>query len=154
MIAAAVTATVVALTAPTAAPPATAGAPFATLAIPSIGLRELVREGVSADVLAAGPGHYPGTSVPGRGGTIALAGHRVTHTRPFLHINELRRGEPIVVTRRSRRYVYRVFAMRIVAPTDVSALRRTRVETLVLTACHPPRTDVRRLVVFAERADS
>jgi sortase A len=153
VIAAAVTATVVALTAPAAAPPA-AGAPFATLAIPSIGLRALVREGVTADVLAGGPGHYPGTSAPGRGGTIALAGHRVTHTRPFLRINELRRGQPIVVTRRSRRYLYRVSAMRIVSPTDVSALRRTHVETLVLTACHPPRTDLRRLVVFAQRDDS
>ena len=27
-------------------------------------------------------------------------------------------------------------------------------ETLALTACHPPRTDVQRLVVFAERADA
>ena len=154
MIAAAVTATVVALTAPAAAPPAAAGAPFATLAIPSIGLRALVREGVTANVLAGGPGHYPGTSAPGRGGTIAFAGHRVTHTRPFLRINELRRGQRIVVTRRSRRYLYRVSAMRIVAPTDVSALRQSRVETLVLTACHPPRTDLRRLVVFAQRDDS
>ena len=37
--------------------------------------------------------------------------------------------------------------MRIVAPTDVWTLRPAPVETLALTACHPPRTDVRRLVV-------
>jgi len=32
--------------------------------------------------------------------------------------------------------------------------RRPAVETLVLTACHPPRTDLRRLVVFASRDDA
>ena len=49
MIAAAITATALALTAP-AAPPA-AGAPFATISIPAIGLNALVREGVSVVAL-------------------------------------------------------------------------------------------------------
>jgi sortase A len=106
-------------------------------------------------VLDRGPGHYPGTSLPGRGGTVGIAGHRVTHTRPFLRINQLRRGERIVLTRLGRRHVYRVFTMRIVAPTQVWPVRRRpSVETLVLTACHPPRTDLRRLVVFAARDTS
>jgi sortase A len=151
VIAVAVTATVFALGAPAPAPPAAAGAPFATLEIPSIGLRALVREGVSTDVLDAGPGHYPGTRAPGRGGKIGIAGHRVSHSRPFLRINELRRGQPIFLTRSSRRYVYRVFAMRVVAPRDDSVLRQTLAETLVLTTCHPPRSDRTRLVVFAWR---
>lgn len=152
MIATAVVASTLALGAPAALP---AGAPVATLAIPSIGLRADVREGVSAEVLARGPGHYPGTKLPGQGGTIGIAGHRVTHTRPFLRINELRRGARVVLTRGSQRHVYRVSTMRIVAPTDVWPVRRKpRIETLVLTACHPPRTDVRRLVVFAVRSPS
>ena len=148
--AAAVTATALALTAPAAQP--AAGASFATISIPAIGLRALVREGVSAKVLDHGPGHYPGTGVPGRGGTIGVAGHRVTHSRPFFRLNELRKGESIVLTRKSKRFVYRVFAMRVVEPTDVWPVRmRRKHETLVLTACHPPTTDLRRLVVFAAR---
>jgi sortase A len=149
VIAETILATALALVAPAA--PA-AGAPVATIEIPSIGLRAVVREGVSADVLARGPGHYPGTSLPGRGGTVGVAGHRVTHTRPFLRVNELRRGARIILTSSTRRHVYRVAAMRIVAPTEVWPVRRQpKVETLVLTACHPPRTDLRRLVVFAVR---
>ena len=106
-------------------------------------------------MLARGPGHYPGTSLPGQGGTIGIAGHRVTHTRPFLRINELCRNALIVLTRGSQRHVYRVSAMRIVAPTEVWPVRRRPgAETLVLTACHPPRTDLRRLVVFAVRSRS
>lgn len=153
MIVAALAATTIALGAP-AAPPA-AGAPFATISIPAIGLHALVREGVSEEVLAGGPGHYRNTGVPGRGRTIGIAGHRVTHTRPFLRVNTLRYGQRIVLTRRNHRFVYRVFAMRIVASAEIWPihLRRTR-EMLVLTACHPPRTDVRRLAVFAELSES
>lgn len=150
MIAAAVTAAALTIGAP-AAPPA-AGAPFSTIAIPAIELHALVRQGVTANVLDRGPGHYPGSSVPGGGGTIGIAGHRVTHTRPLLRLHELGRGDRIVLTRKANRFVYRVFAMRVVEPTDVWPVRlRRRHETLVLTACHPPGTDVRRLVVFAKR---
>ena len=153
MIAAALVATVLAVGTP-AAPPA-AGAPFATISIPAIGLHALVREGVSDAVLAGGPGHYRNTGVPGRGHTIGIAGHRVTHTRPFLHIDRLRHGQRIVLTRRARRFVYRVFAMRIVAPSETWPIHLQRArEMLVLTACHPPRTDRHRLVVFAELSDS
>jgi sortase A len=151
MIALAIIASLAALTAP-AAPPA-AGAPFATIAIPAIGLHVLVREGVAQKVLGEGPGHYPGTGLPGRGRTVAIAGHRVTHTRPFLRINELKRGQRIVLTRRSVHFVYRVSAMRILDQSDVWLLRmHPTVERLVLTACHPPHTARKRIVVFAKLA--
>jgi sortase A len=153
VIAAAVTATALALTAP-AAPPA-AGAPFATISIPAIGLHALVREGVSQRVLDRGPGHYPGSGVPGARRAVAIAGHRVTHNRPFLRINELKRGQRIVLTRRSQRFVYRVSAMRVVEPTDVWPIRmRPTVQRLVLTACHPPHSARQRLVVFAKLVDA
>ena len=152
MIALAVTATAFALGAPAVTP--AAGAPLATIEIPALAVKALVRQDVSASVLDRGPGHYPGTSLPGRGGTIGIAGHRVTHTRPFLRLNELRLGARIVITRNSYPYVYRVSAMRVVPPTAVWTLEPGAVETLVLTACHPPRTARSRLVVFALRADA
>jgi sortase A len=151
--AAALTASALALTNPAAFP--AAGSPFATISIPAIGLHALVREGVARRVLELGPGHYPGSGLPGRGRTVAIAGHRVTHTRPFLRLNELERGQRIVLTRRSRRFVYRVSAMRVLAPTDVWPLRmHPPVERLVLTACHPPHSARHRLVVFAKRVSA
>jgi sortase (surface protein transpeptidase) len=63
-----------------AATPA-AGAILGRVAIPRLDLSAGFRHGVGSAVLAKGPGHYPGTSLPGAGGTVALAGHRVTHTR-------------------------------------------------------------------------
>jgi sortase A len=75
----------------------------------------------------------------------------VTHTRPFLRINELERGQRIVLTRGSRRFVYRVSAMRVLDPTDVWPIRmRPTVQRLVLTAWHPPHSDRHRLVVVAK----
>lgn len=129
-----------------------AGATLGRLVIPRLGLDVTFRQGVGPAVLALGPGHYPTTSLPGGGGTIAIAAHRVTHTRPFLRLNTLRKGDRIVLIT-SRRYVYRVFGMRIVPPNQVWPLRPHAFEQLVLTACHPPRTDRLRLVVFARRVD-
>jgi LPXTG-site transpeptidase (sortase) family protein len=137
-----------AVSAPAAHP--AAGARLGTLEIPRLDVRTAFYEGTSARVLARGSGHYPTTSLPGRGGTIGLAGHRTTYGRPFARINLLRTGDRIVV-RTGRRHTYRVYRMRIVPPWQVWPLRRTRFEQLVLTACHPPRSDRFRLVVFARR---
>ena len=106
-------------------------------------------------MLDRGPGHYAGSGLPGRRRAVAIAGHRVTHTRPFLRINELKHGQRIVLTRRSQRFVYRVSAMRVVEPTNVWPIRmRPTVQRLVLTACHPPHSARYRLVVFAKLVDA
>jgi sortase A len=132
-----------------AAPPA-AGERLGTLEIPRLNVRTAFYEGTSARVLARGAGHYPMTSRPGRGGTIGLAGHRTTYGRPFARVNSLRLGDRIVI-KTGRLHTYRVYRMRIVRPWQVWPLRRTRHEQVVLTACHPPRSDRYRLVVFARR---
>jgi len=126
------------------------GRPIATLILPRLGEKLVVRQGISASVLQYGPGHYPGTSFPGEPGTVAIAGHRVTHTRPFLRLNLLRKGDPITLVTRRRRFRYRVYAMKIVSPASVWVLmRHSHVRRLVLTTCHPPRYATHRLVVFA-----
>ncbi|MBV8160606.1 MAG: class E sortase, partial [Acidimicrobiia bacterium] len=55
-------------------------------------------EGVGLDVLANGPGHWPGTAMPGDNGNAVVAGHRVTHTHPFLDIDQLQPGDQVVFT--------------------------------------------------------
>lgn len=127
------------------------GAPVATLSIPRLHFDEIVHQGVSAPVLSLGPGHYPSTALPGEPGTTAIAGHRVTHTHPFLQINLLRRGDVITVRTRWGRFRYKVYRERIVSPTDVGILRSVGYQQLILTACHPPHTALKRYVVFARR---
>jgi len=120
--------------------------------IPRLGESLVFRQGVGDAVLQYGPGHYPQTSLPGRPGTVAIAGHRVTHTRPFLHLNLLRRGDLITLAIGRARFRYRVYAMRIVSPSSLWVLMlRSRARRLVLTTCHPPRRATYRLVVFAQQ---
>jgi len=140
---------VVALVAPAAH--SAAGARLGTLEIPKIGLHQTLYQGVSAHVLAGGPGHYVGTSMPGARGTVGIAGHRTTHTRPFGRLNRLRAGDRVTIKTAGGTYVYRVYRMRIVPPHQVWPLRPGRFQQVVLTACHPPTSARFRIVVFASR---
>ena len=51
-------------------------------------LRSKGRKLTVAD-LKEGPGHYPGTPLPGQAGNSAIAGHRTTYGAPFNRIDEL-----------------------------------------------------------------
>jgi LPXTG-site transpeptidase (sortase) family protein len=128
------------------------GARIGTIRIARLHATYVFRQGISANVLQFGPGHYPQTKLPGQPGTVAIAGHRVTHTRPFLRINLLRAGDLIVIRTSWGTFRYSVYAMRIVRPTAVWVLmRHSRTPRLVLTACHPPHTATFRIVVFARQ---
>ena len=128
-----------------------AGTAVATIQIPRIGVSAHVREGTSASVLARGPGHYTGTGLPGQGTTIGIAAHRTTYTRAFARLNRGRNGDLIMLKSKRGVATYRVYRMAIVRPSDVWVLRPTKFEQVVLTACHPPKSDRFRLVVFAKK---
>ena len=58
---------------------------------------EAVVEGVDVDDLRKGPGHYPTTPLPGQEGNTAIAGHRTTYGAPFGDLDDLVKGDTIVV---------------------------------------------------------
>ena len=99
--------------------------------------------------LSQGPGHYPQTSLPGVGRTMAIAGHRTTFGAPFRHIDSLRRGDAITVSLPYATFHYRVFAHEIVDNEDWSIIRDRGFDTLVLSACHPLYSAKQRWVVYA-----
>jgi sortase A len=93
--------------APAVVKPST-GKPFVLLRIPRFGAdwQKPVVEGVDADDLARGIGHYPQTQLPGQPCNFAIAGHRVTHGSPFRKLLELQKGDQIVVETRDAVYTY------------------------------------------------
>ena len=125
------------------------GAPVGVLRIPRIGLDMVVVEGVQEKQLAMGPGHYPGTPLPGEAGNASIAGHRTTYLHPFYDLNELRRGDPIDVTTVQGRFVYRVTSSAVVAPSDVAVIAPTEQPELTLTTCNPRYSATTRLIVHA-----
>ncbi|WP_278259716.1 sortase [Nocardioides convexus] len=62
--------------------------------------------------LQDGPGHRPGTVLPGQQGVSVVAGRSVSYGRPFAHLPEVRRGARVVVTTAQGRFTYDVTGIR------------------------------------------
>jgi len=115
--------------------------------IPKIGLVHPIFEGVTLTVIDHGPSHWPGSAVPGQLGNAVFAGHRVTHTHPFLRINELVPGDEIIFKMANGTFTYKVTGHEVVTPKDVHIVDPTPDATLTLFACHPPHFATQRYVV-------
>jgi len=125
------------------------GDPVGRLRAGAIGLDEIVVHGTGGADLRKGSGHYPGTPLPGAGGTVAIAGHRTTYGAPFRRIDDLEPRDRIELELPYGSFTYRVERTRIVAPTATWVTHRVAYDRLVLTACHPLYSASQRIVVFA-----
>lgn len=120
--------------------------------LPTLHRSYVMVQGTDATSLHKGPGHYPGTALPGEPGTVAVAGHRTTYLAPFKTIDQLRPGDPIVLQMPYGIFTYRVQETRIVEPTALWVTRNVGYPRLVLSACHPLYSASQRIVVFAKLA--
>ncbi|SDG86038.1 class E sortase [Klenkia brasiliensis] len=145
------------------------GQGFAFIRIPRFGADyvKVILEGTDEDELVEGPGHYVDSAMPGEQGNFALAGHRVGKGSPFLDLDQLQPGDPIVIETQTTWFVYRVLGdddpngvpgQQIVLPTDVSVIAPTpngpltgpaSGAYLTLTTCHPKFSARERLIVHA-----
>jgi sortase A len=120
--------------------------------IPKIGANFAVVQGTDGSSLEKGPGHYPGTALPGLGETVAIAGHRTTYLAPFRHINELHPSDQIILKMRYARFTYVVQKTQIVLPTALWVTKNMGYDRLVLSACNPLYSAAQRIIVFARLA--
>ena len=148
---------------PATSPPPAArprpGEAIGVLHVPALaGFRPwVVVEGTSVSVLKSGPGHIPGTALPGEVGNVVLSGHRTTYGAPFARLDELGPGDRVVLETRDRWLTYTVTGTQIVAPSAVEVTypvpgQRTATPTerlLTLTTCHPRYSARQRMVVRA-----
>ncbi|RBY93891.1 class E sortase [Blastococcus sp. TBT05-19] len=151
------------------------GDAFGVLRIPRLGedYARVILEGTSETELSQGPGHYEGTAMPGEPGNVALAGHRVGKGSPFLELDAMQPGDPIVVETADSWFVYRVLGdpatgdldadpsgipgLQIVRPTDIDVIAPTPNQAasaptgsyLTLTTCHPRFSARERLIIHA-----
>ncbi|KLR60531.1 sortase family protein, LPXTG-site transpeptidase [Actinobacteria bacterium IMCC26207] len=147
-------ASVNAATAPATAPPPE-GEPVGVITIAKIGLQRVIVEGVAKPDLKKGPGHYPGTPLPGQAGNSAIAGHRTTYGAPFNRIDELVVGDEIQVATPQGEFTYVVIpapgqptqAWYTVSPAQVEVLANMGDNRITLTACHPKYSAKQRIIV-------
>jgi sortase A len=152
------------------------GDAFGVLRIPRLGedYTRVILEGTDEEQLSQGPGHYVDSAMPGEEGNLSLAGHRVGKGSPFLELDAMQPGDPIVVETADTWFVYRVLgdpatgdvdtdpsgipgrhivspsAVEVVSPTpNAAATAAPTGAYLTLTTCHPRYSARQRLVIHA-----
>lgn len=109
------------------------GAPIARLMIPRLGLDEVVVEGVRDSDLRAGPGHLPGSAIPGDSGNAVISAHRDRH---FRSLGALAVGDT-VVTETLGGTTRWIVSKRTIVRRGAPALYATVEPVLTLTTCWP-----------------
>jgi sortase A len=116
--------------------------------LPRLGHKWNIIQGTNSSDLVQGPGHLPGTALPGMDQTVAIAGYRRTHLAPFRFIDTLARGDHIAVTMPYGAFTYVVQSHETVQANDTRVIRNVGYDRLVLSAGDPAYS-ARRWIVFA-----
>lgn len=118
-----------------------------TLSLPTIDLEQELHEGVTLTAIDRGPSHWPGTAMPGEVGNVVVAGHRVTHSRPFYDLDLLQPGDPLVFTMNDgTTWTYEHTETVVVEPDGMHIVDQTPEPTATLFACHPKGSAAQRIV--------
>ncbi len=133
------------------------------LRIPTLGVDVVVVEGISADALKAGAGHYPGYPLPCDVGNVAIAGHRTTYGKPLANVDQLNVGDQIILDTPVGSCTYQVDTKPfVVLPNDVGVIKTPPTPAapkgadhlLTLTTCTPKGSASHRLIVQATMLSS
>ncbi len=122
------------------------------MSIPKIGVDAPLLEGIRLTTLDRGPGHWPGTAMPGEVGNVVVAGHRTSHEADFRHLDQLVPGDDVVFNTEAGVITYKVTGTQIVQPDAIWIVDPTDTPTATLFACHPLGSTAQRIVVNLELA--
>lgn len=142
---------------------------YGRIMIPAIGVDAPFLEGVRISTLNDGPGHWPGTAMPGELGNVVVAGHRTSHDADFRHLDDLVPGDLVIFDMQNSdgtptatvadpdpflgRYVYEVTSIEIVTPDAMWIVSQTYRHQATLFACHPPGSVDERIVAHLDLVD-
>ena len=121
--------------------------PIGRIVIPKVGLDSELEEGIRLTTLDRGPGHWPGTALPGQVGNVVVAGHRTSHGAEFRHLDQLIFGDEVIFTTAEGTHTYHVTGTQIVTPDALWITDPTPTPTATLFACHPLGSTAKRIVV-------
>lgn len=133
---------------PTVSPNSQKVKTMAIMVIPKINLNVAVAEGTDNVTLKYALGHFEGTAMPGENGNFCVAGHRsYTYSQYFNRLDEVGKGDEIIVRSKKGEFTYVVYDISTVLPTEVSVLDETKDATVTLVTCTPIRSATHRLIV-------
>lgn len=93
-----------------------------------------IYQGISAEVLNKGAGHYPKSALPGENNNVVLSGHRDTF---FRFLKDLKKNDSLIVKTMEKEYEYKITKFSIVSPKDQTILTPKSRPVLTLTTCYP-----------------
>lgn len=108
------------------------------------------------EALKKGVAHYRGTALPASGSNVLIFGHsssvfgRGTYDKIFSRLNEMQKGDSVIIRFNGKEYKYLVFDKKITLSGDVSIITPTEREQLTLMTCWPIGSDKKRLVIMAK----
>jgi sortase A len=123
------------------------------LFIPKIGVRSIIQEGNSVNVLEKGVWHRPKSSNPELGSNTVFVAHRFLYTsgpNTFYHLDKLAAGDRFSVWWNGRRYEYEVESSGTVPANAVEIENPSDDNRITLWTCTPLFTATNRLVVVAK----
>jgi sortase A len=138
------------------------GKAIGRLRIDAMDLDVVAVEGTDTASLQKGPGHYTaspdaatrkqgdGSAFPGQGETVGIAGHRTTYLAPFRRLDDLEKGDELILEMPYATFTYEVEMTKIVDPSAYEVVRNVGYDRLVLTACHPLYSAAQRIVTFGK----
>lgn len=110
---------------PVEAAPKADGELLGQIYIPRFGAqweRTIVQGTNPLELAQHGLGHYPKSQMPGELGNFAVAGHRSGYGEPLGNVNELQKGDAIIIRTKNYWYVYTDQSYEIVLPTQVDVV--------------------------------
>ena len=117
--------------------------------VPAIGVDAPVVQGDGWEQLKKGIAQHIGSANPGQAGNLVVSAHNDVFGEIFRYLDQLKRGDQIIVYTPQRSYTYIVTSIQIVEPTDVQVMASTPSATITLISCYPYLVDNQRIVVQA-----
>ncbi len=113
---------------------------------------------VDSNDLSQGLAHLPGSALPGEKGNMFISGHSALsnffkgQSAIFSNLQDIKKGDEIVVEASGIKYKYQVAELRVVDPKDISVLNAPEKQGryISLMTCVPPGLNFKRLVVLGK----
>lgn len=117
--------------------------------IPIIDVDAPVVQGDGWEQLKKGVGQQIGSANPGQSGNMVMSAHNDVFGEIFRNLDQLERGDQIIVYTPQHAYTYIIHNVQVVEPTDVEVMASTSDPAITLISCYPYLVDKKRIVVQA-----
>jgi sortase A len=117
--------------------------------IPIIAVDAPVVQGDGWEQLKKGVAQHIGSTNPGQSGNMIMSAHNDVFGEIFRNLDQLKRGDQIIVYTPQHAYTYIITNVEVVEPTDVEVMATTPDPSITLISCYPYMVDNKRIVVQA-----